>query len=61
MTLGTEDAKKAGLRRRLAVQARRREFEANPTFSTHRGNCYFFEGRGLQGRVNTTETISNPL
>jgi len=33
----------------------------SPTFSTHRANCHFFEGRGLQGRVNTTETISNPL
>jgi hypothetical protein len=34
---------------------------ASRTFSTHRGNRQFFEGRGSQGRVNTTETISNPL
>ena len=37
------------------------EFVTNRTFSTHRGNRQFFAGRGLQGCVNTTETISNPL
>jgi hypothetical protein len=35
--------------------------EASRTFSTHRSNRQFFEGRGLQGCVNTRETILNRL